>query len=223
MHTAKCMTPAKKAINHYRILHQLFFIFLCVLLFLSGKGQLPDKVIYDLKNGRTKNDTSYKYWLPYAPGKKFFLVQGWQSKYSHKGELSLDFKMKTGTSVYAAREGIVTELKEDGSKGGIKDQYLDEGNHILIRHNDGTTAGYWHLKQNGALVKVGDTVKKGQLIGLSGNTGYSAFPHLHFWVYKNDQGFKTIPTRFVTKNGIIYLRPGKFYTSVHEEEKEKTE
>ena len=190
----------------------LFFSFFYAPCF----SQLTNEDIHDLKGGRVTNDTSYVYWLPYAPGKKFLLVQGWQSKQSHKGELSLDFKMKTGTRLYAAREGIVAEVKEDASKGGIKDEYLDDGNHILIQHNDGTIAGYWHLQLNGALVSVGDTVQKGQKIGFSGNTGYSAFPHLHFWVYTNDGGFKTIPTRFRTKKGAIYLRPGKFYTSMRE-------
>ena len=169
-----------------------------------------------MKSGRVKKDTSYVYWLPYGPCKKFLLIQGWQSNMSHKGELSLDFKMKTGTSIYAAREGIVTEVKEDAEQGGLKDEFLDDGNHIVISHNDGSVAGYWHLQHNGALVSLGDTIKKGQLIALSGNTGYSAFPHLHFWVYKNEGGFKTIPTRFVTKKGVIYLRPGRYYKSMHE-------
>jgi len=174
-------------------------------------SQLSDQEIHDLKGGRVKKDTSYVYWLPFKPGKKFLLIQGWQSNMSHKGELSLDFKMKTGTSIYAAREGIVTEVKEDAEHGGLKDEYLNDGNHIVIKHNDGSEAGYWHLQHNGALVSLGDTIKKGQLIALSGNTGYSAFPHLHFWVYKNEDGFKTIPTRFVTKKGVIYLRPGRYY------------
>ena len=188
------------------------------ILFISSPAfsQLSNNEIHDLKGGRVKKDTSYVYWLPFAPGKKFLLIQGWQSNMSHKGELSLDFKMKTGTSIYAAREGIVIELKEDAEHGGLKDEFLNDGNHIVIQHNDGSEAGYWHLKHNGALVSLGDTVKKGQLIALSGNTGYSAFPHLHFWVYKNEDGFKTIPTRFVTKKGVIYLRPGRYYRSMHE-------
>ncbi len=68
---------------------------------------------------------------------------------------------------------------------------------------------YWHLQKDGVLVNIGDTVKQGQLIGYSGNTGYTAFPHLHFQVY--DATGKNIATRFETKKGITYLRPGKWY------------
>ncbi|MBL7723438.1 MAG: M23 family metallopeptidase [Chitinophagaceae bacterium] len=53
---------------------------------------------------------------------------------------------------------------------------------MIIQHPDGSRAGYWHLQHNGALVKVGDTVTKGQVIALSGKTGYAMTPHLHFLV-----------------------------------------
>jgi murein DD-endopeptidase MepM/ murein hydrolase activator NlpD len=194
-----------------------FLLPLAVVCFQQAAAQLDNATIRDLKGGRVINDTSYIYWLPYEMGKKFFLIQGWESSYSHKGELSLDFKMKTGTRIMAAREGIVKEVKEDSDKGGTKEEYLSEGNHIVIQHSDGTCSGYWHLQKDGSFVQQGDTVTKGQCIGLSGNTGYSAFPHLHFWVYKNDGGFKTLPTRFHTKSGPRYLRPGHFYQSVHQQ------
>ena len=189
--------------------------FSCVLYTICVFSQLDDDAIRDLKGGRVSNDTSYVYWLPFEPGKKYFLVQGWESKHSHKDELSLDFKMKSGTKIFAAREGIVVEVKIDSDRGGAKDEYLDEGNHIIIQHSDSSYAGYWHLETNGSLVKVGDPVQKGQFIGRSGNTGYSAFPHLHFYVYRNKVGFQTLPTRFVTNKGVRYLRPGQFYKSIH--------
>lgn len=188
------------------------------VFFFSGSSiaQLSNNEIHDLKSGRVTGDSSYIYWLPYESGKKFWLVQGWQSHFSHKGELSLDFKMKTGTQIFAAREGIVSAVKEDAVDGAAKSEYLGNGNHVVIAHSDGSFAGYWHLQHEGVLVNVGDTIRKGQLIGLSGNTGYSAFPHLHFWVFKNEDGFKTIPTRFATRKGARYLRPGQFYRSLHQ-------
>ena len=189
-------------------------ILITLLGYLNATAQLSNQEIHDLKGGRVEKDSSYIYWLPFEPGKSFFLVQGWQSHFSHKGELSLDFKMKTGNKIYAAREGIVSAIKEDATVGGAKQENLGNGNHVVIKHADGSFGGYWHLQFEGALVNVGDTVKKGQLIGLSGNTGYSAFPHLHFWVFREEGEFKTIPTRFVTKTGIRYLRPGRFYKSV---------
>ncbi len=182
----------------------ILIIFSCQL-----HAQLDDKTIYDLKSGRVLNDNSYVYWLPVEKGKKCFLIQAYNSKMSHKNELSLDFKLKKGTRIYAAREGVVEEVKDDSDEGGLRDEYLSKGNHIIIRQPDGSKAMYWHLQKNGVQVKIGDTIAKGQLIGLSGNTGYTAFPHLHFEVI--DKNGRQIPTRFLTKKGIRYLRPAKWY------------
>lgn len=174
-------------------------------------AQLDNKTIHDLKAGRVTDDTSHVYWLPWQPHESYLLVQGWQSSFSHKGELALDFKMKAGTIVCAAREGVVTSAREDSDRGGAKPEYMNDGNHVIIRHSDGSYAAYWHLQKDGVMVTEGDSVRKGQQIGLSGNTGYSAFPHLHFEVYNNNG---QMPVRFYTKKGSRYLRPGKFYRSV---------
>ena len=179
---------------------------------LESQAQLTNDQIRDLKGGRVKPDNSPVYTLPYVTGSKFLLVQAYNSKMSHKNEISLDFKMKKGSKICAARAGIVTAIKEDSDAGGLKDDYLSQGNHIIIKHDDGGEAMYWHLKKDGVLVNVGDTVKQGQHIGYSGNTGYTAFPHLHFQVY--DAAGKNIAARFITKKGIIYLRPGKYYKAI---------
>ena len=167
----------------------------------------------DLKNGKLKDDSSYVYTLPFQVKKKVLLIQGYESMFSHKGEKALDFKVKNGTKVYAARNGIVTATREDSDKRGLKPENLSDGNYILIQHEDGSVANYWHFQKESVLVNVGDTVQTGQLIGLSGNTGYSAFPHLHFEVRGNDVtgNFVQLPTRFYTKDGIQYLRAGYFY------------
>jgi murein DD-endopeptidase MepM/ murein hydrolase activator NlpD len=166
----------------------------------------------DLKTGRRKEDTSYVYWLPYAENKRFLLIQASNSKMSHRDELSLDFKMKKGSKICAAREGVVIEARGDSDKGGLKEENLHDGNYIIIRHPDGSIAKYWHLEKDGVFVKVGDTVQKGQPIGASGNTGYTAFPHLHFQI--NDKTGRQILTRFYTRRGIKYLRPGNWYKCV---------
>lgn len=161
------------------------------------------------------NDTSPVYRLPWETGKKVLLVQGWQSNLSHKGELSQDFKMKVNTPIYAARSGVVVQIKSDGKKAGLKTEYLAEGNNIVIMHSDSTFAGYWHLSYAGVFVEVGDTIYQGQKIGLSGHTGYSAFPHLHFMVFRYENGGrKTIPIRYQTKKGPKYIRAGRKYRSV---------
>jgi murein DD-endopeptidase MepM/ murein hydrolase activator NlpD len=170
-----------------------------------------DYTIRDLKNGKFTEDKTYIYTLPFEPNKKVFLIQAYDSKMSHKGEYAVDFKVKEGTVICAAREGKVIATRSDSNKGGLKPEHMTDGNYISILHNDGSVAHYWHLKQNGVFVKEGDEVSKGVQIGLSGSTGYSAFPHLHFEVVHNG---KQVPTRFSTNKGIIYLKPGKFYKAV---------
>ena len=170
-----------------------------------------------LQKQKYSEDTSHIYWLPYRENGKHLVVQGYYSRFSHQTDIALDFKMKTGTTICAARGGVVNDLYEESNVGGAKDEYLDDGNYILIHHFDGSKAYYWHLKQNGVLVNVGDTVKQGQPIGLSGNTGYSAFPHLHFevWGTTANGHYNQLPVRFMTKKGPRYLRPLRYYTALH--------
>jgi murein DD-endopeptidase MepM/ murein hydrolase activator NlpD len=73
------------------------------------------------------------------------------------------------------------------------------------------------LQQNGALVEVGERVDAGQKIGLSGNTGHTALPHLHFAVYKATRRarFQSVPVTFITAEGVIFRpRSGHRYLAV---------
>ena len=171
------------------------------------------KQIKQLQKGIIKDDTSYIYSLPFKAAKKYVIVQGYFGKFSHKERAALDFKMKKGTPVIAARDGVVIRVKEDSDKGGGNKKYRQFGNNIVLQHTDSSRSGYWHLQKNGVLVNIGDSVKKGQVIALSGNTGYTAFPHLHFivWRFTANGQWQMIPTRFQTSKGIRYLRPYKFY------------
>ena len=189
----------------------IFFIFSSVL----SVAQISNSEVRELKSGSVLNDTSPVYQLPWQVGKKMRLVKGWQSNLSHSGELSQDFKMKINTPIHAARSGVVLQIKWDGKSAGLKEKFLAEGNFIIIRHSDSTCAGYWHLNYKGVLVEVGDTISQGQKIGLSGHTGYSAFPHLYFMVFTYENGQKkTIPIRFKTTRGIKYIRPGRKFKAV---------
>jgi len=165
-----------------------------------------------LQRGIIKDDTSFVYSLPFENGNSHLLVQGYFGIFSHTERAALDFKMKRGTNILAVRDGVVIRVKEDGFKGGWSRKYRNHGNNIVIQHSDNSRSGYWHLQKDGALVKVGDSVKQGQVIALSGKTGYAAMPHLHFIVWKNDnRGWQQVPTRFQTSKGIKYLRAWRWY------------
>ena len=144
-----------------------------------------------------KYDTNYNYNLPFIKGKRYKIMQGHFGKFSHYSETSrhaIDFRMNVGQEVCAMRDGIVVNVKEDSNIGGKNQKYMNDGNYVLIYHNDGTFSSYFHLKQNGAIVEKNDTVKKGQVIAYSGNTGFSTAPHLHFAIYKPGlNGFVSIP------------------------------
>jgi murein DD-endopeptidase MepM/ murein hydrolase activator NlpD len=173
------------------------------------------KEFRDLQKGRKKEDTSFIYALPYEQGRSFFMLQGYYSRLTHRNRAALDFKMKRGTNITAARGGVVIRVKEDGTKGALKPEYRSHGNFIVIEHEDASRAAYWHLQPNGALVKVGDTVKMGQPIAISGKTGYTFMPHLHFMVWTSRNGdWQQIATRFATKKGPRYLRPFRFYRNI---------
>jgi murein DD-endopeptidase MepM/ murein hydrolase activator NlpD len=169
--------------------------------------------IKSLQNGKRKDDSSFIYQLPFEPGKKRLIVQGYFGAFSHKERAALDFKMPKGSKVLAAREGVVIRLREEGDKGGLKSEYRQFGNFVVIQHADNSRSGYWHLQKEGVLVTVGDTVKQGQQIGWSGNTGYTAFPHLHFivWSFAPNGQWQQAATRFETSKGVRYLKAWKWY------------
>jgi len=98
------------------------------------------------------------YLLPYESGTAHYVAQGYESLLSHYGDFAIDFKMKPGTKVLAARSGVVVFVRKNNTRGGIGKKYSGTGNGISIKHNDSTYAHYWHLRYNGALVSVGDSV-----------------------------------------------------------------
>ncbi|MFQ6006281.1 MAG: M23 family metallopeptidase [Woeseia sp.] len=153
------------------------------------------------------HDDGVLYRLPYATGKSYYVLQGYGSRLSHTGreEYTVDFYMEEGTAVHAARDGIVARIEESNSKGCWQGGCAKYANYIVILHDDWTTGEYYHLQKNGALVEVGDHVVAGQKIGLSGNTGNSAMPHLHFGVYRAAPrgSYHSVPVHFGSVDGIV--------------------
>jgi len=153
-------------------------------------------------SGTAHND-DYPYRIPYSTSESFKVGQEYFGTFSHHNSYAIDWDLPEGTNVRAAREGVVIDLKEDSNEAGTEDRHLHMANYVTIGHDDGSQAIYVHLQMNGALVELGDWVTTGEIIGLSGNTGFSTGPHLHFKVsqQKSPADFSSIPTLFVDKNG----------------------
>ncbi|MCL5004583.1 MAG: peptidoglycan DD-metalloendopeptidase family protein [Patescibacteria group bacterium] len=98
--------------------------------------------------------------------------------YRGKPHNGLDIGASIGTPVYAADDGIVEAADNNDKSYYRKYQY---GKYVLIKHNNNMATLYAHLSKY--VVARGTNVKRGELIGYSGNTGYSTGPHLHLGVY----------------------------------------
>jgi murein DD-endopeptidase MepM/ murein hydrolase activator NlpD len=148
-----------------------------------------------------KHADDYVYQLPFHSARPHKVMQGYFGKFSHENNHAIDFEMPEGTEVVAARDGVIVDIKSDSNSGGATRDFISTGNFILIYHSDGTFGSYFHFKHNGVLVAKGQFVKKGEAIGLSGNTGWSTAPHLHFEVFLPFVEIKkTVPTKFLVRN-----------------------
>ena len=188
-------------------------LFACIIYLLPQI--LKSQILTDFKN--TTIDKDYAYQLPYEKGKAFKIIQGYNSTLgTHHNQNALDFKMPVGTPICAARDGVVFETVDYFTKGGPSVKYEHKGNHIYIRHSDGTFAVYYHLKYHGVAVKTGQKVKKGEIIGYSGKTGQALVPHLHFKVRYTKKGSDPmdIPTKFMTPSGTRLLKNSETITCI---------
>ncbi|HEY0477026.1 MAG TPA: M23 family metallopeptidase [Kofleriaceae bacterium] len=128
----------------------------------------------------------YVYGLPYPHGLTFTVLQGFHGEFSHRGsnEFAVDFNCPVATPVVAARPGVVVATHASAQGSGTSPEFLDDRrtNFVIVRHDDGTLGEYMHLAPSGVEVAPGQRVARGQELGLSGNTGFSSTPHLHFQV-----------------------------------------
>ncbi len=114
----------------------------------------------------------------------------------------MDFTAVTGTRIYATGDGVVE--RADNTAQGY-------GNHVVIDHGFGYQTLYAHMSK--IACKVGQKVKRGQLIGYVGSTGLSTAPHVHYEVIKNGQ--KTNPINYYYND----LSPQQYQALVEESKK----
>lgn len=200
------MVTSKRAFNDS--LSKLFPIVLpafsdtCVKIYSQyGKEELDPQI--NIQFGSNNDSVNIQdFSLPFPPNKSYKIVQGYNGSFSHNKPLSqhaIDFKLIENDTVSAVADGYVVGVIKDYEYGGGNERWRDYANFITLYHPKyNVISQYVHLVKNGSFVAVGDTVKVGQPIGLSGNTGFTQGDHLHFNVYAIiNEEMKSIPVSFI--------------------------
>ncbi len=194
----------------------------------------PEKNLYYLKvtNDRFFSAGEVPVSLPVMG--EWTISQAFHGEHTHKGEWAHAFDLvMTGTNgeqfrgegliardyycyekpVVAAADGTVADLTDGVPDNLIGDNNIRQnwGNSVVLHHSGHLFSQVSHLKPGSIKVKKGDSVKKGELIGLCGNSGRSPYPHLHFQVQATPHiGSKTLryplSNYLLNKNGEIILK-----------------
>ena len=171
----------------------------------AGRDRLHLRVVPGTPNTRLRRDVEYGYPLRTT---ELRIQQAWNGSFSHadaENRHAVDFAAATATEVLAARDGTVMQLEsgfDDAEPGD--DDAIDRANFIRILHDDGSMALYAHLQPDGVRVRLGERVRRGQPIGLSGSTGFSTGPHLHFVVQVNrGMRLESVPFRMFGPGGVL--------------------
>jgi murein DD-endopeptidase MepM/ murein hydrolase activator NlpD len=120
---------------------------------------------------------------------------------THRGrmEYAYDIAASIGTPLYAMRSGRVIGLQDKYPDTGGGADKITKFNYIMLEHDGGYRSAYMHLQQgfrSKVNLKAGDRVEAGQLMGFSGNSGWSTGPHLHVELQKPGAAYqftKTVP------------------------------
>jgi len=136
-----------------------------------------------------KIDTNFTYLLPVAPGKttRIYELSYIGEKYAGipppKDWYSLKLQTNAGDTVYAARRGRVTDIRDNANLQDSNYTYAQDDNYVEIEHNDYTFGKYSVFRDGAIFVHPGETVEAGQPIGIAGGEKYSGGPHVRFGVF----------------------------------------
>lgn len=160
-------------------------------------------VVQSGKNGRIHSVPSEKHALDIA---KYPTLTTW----FRFRQTALESDPSFSTPIYSPCEGLVLNVEQKFPDVAIGvNGRADETNFVAVRC-DGFGISMVHFKQNSVLVKVGDMVSVGDLIGQMGNSGNSSGPHLHIAAYKNDLQTQEAINIPITFNGKYFYRGDSF-------------
>lgn len=163
-----------------------------------------------------QHDDTHVYQLPYQSSESYRIDQGYLERPTHMDQYALDFHMEPGTKICAIRDGKVMNVVEKHNRGCPDESCGQYNNFVQVIQEDGSIADYSHLQKNGALVEIGDEVKAGQVIALSGATGQASGAHLHLEVtVSRFSGSQSIEAQYrldavtvgIPKSGNSYTKP----------------
>lgn len=120
---------------------------------------------------------------------------------AHRGPFkgALDFSVELGTPVLAPLDGEVTDTCDIHEKYGSSHEFVNYLNYITIKHTNNEYSQLAHLAKGSLLVTVGDKVKEGEKVAITGLSGWMTAPHLHMLVFELTQtkkGFRGLEIRF---------------------------
>lgn len=133
--------------------------------------------MYPIKTDKLKVTSKY--------GKREYTYRGKRVKDFHNG-----IDLVGGNEIVATADGEVVSTRNEGKQYG-------DGCYVRIKHSNGLYTLYYHLKSGSILVKKGEKVVKGQVIGIIGDTGRATGIHLHYQIDKGSSASAIDPTEYV--------------------------
>lgn len=165
------------------------------------------------------------YSFPFKKDTIFLAISDPRVHYSY-WKYSIDFSIDFNVPIVATMDGMIWNVKDDSNEGGDDDKYIGwkYQNLITIKHSNNEYSQFIHLAHKSTLVKIGDKVKKGDLIAKGiGMVGCTTAPHLHMMVFiitdKDRDEFESLEIQFDKKLKII--RNGKEHSRELEKPKNK--
>jgi murein DD-endopeptidase MepM/ murein hydrolase activator NlpD len=119
--------------------------------------------------------------IPFGCGLNFLVSQAHDTgSHTQHDTWAWDFRMPDGVPIVSALDGVVRMARGDSTRGGCDPKFAADSNYVVVQHDQGYETQYLHFQS--VVVKAGDRVRKGDLLGYSGRTGWACGSHLHFKV-----------------------------------------